>query len=139
MSLGNLNKVILMGRLTKDPILKTTENGLDITSFTLAVNKQLKNKENNNIKSEVSFIDCVAFNKQAISINKFFTKGNLILISGSLKQENWTNKEGQKKSNIKIYIETFNFIEPKKENLNNTSENTNEDEDQDLFKFDELF
>ena len=133
MSLGNLNKVILMGRFTKDPIFKTTDNGLNIASFTLAVNKQIKNKENNDIKNEVSFIDCVSFNKQASSINKYFTKGNLILISGSLKQENWTNKEGEKKSNIKIYIETFSFVEQKKENIND------EEKNKDLFKFDELF
>ena len=83
-----MNKVVLMGRLTKDPE-ERTNGDTTVARFTLAVDRKFK-------KDESDFISCVAFGKTAEFISKYFSKGNRIGISGRIQTGNYTNKEGQK-------------------------------------------
>ena len=101
----SFNQVTLMGNMTRDPEGKFATSGMAISSFTIAVNRKWKDKE------EVSFIDCTAFGKTAELIQKFFTKGKPILVSGRLKQDTWEDRNtGQKRSKLGVIVETMTFV-----------------------------
>ncbi len=110
----NLNRVMLMGNLTRDVELKYTANNLAIGKLGLAVNRRWKSAEGEQ-KEEVTFIDCEAFGKTAENIAKFFSKGRPIFLDGRLKLDQW-EKEGQKFSKLKVVIEGFEFIDSKSSN-----------------------
>ena len=105
----NFNKVILIGNLTRDPALSYTPSQVSVAQFGMAVNKQRKDKK------EVMFVDCTAFGKSADNINKFFQKGDGILIEGELSLDSWTDKEGNKRSKHKVVVNGWGFIDGKKE------------------------
>ena len=105
----NFNKVILIGNLTRDPALSYTPSQVSVAQFGMAVNKQRKDKK------EVLFVDCTAFGKSADNINKFFQKGDGILIEGELTLDTWTDKEGVKKSKHKVVVSGWGFVDGKKE------------------------
>lgn len=98
-----LNDVTLVGRLTKKPELKKTQSGVDITSFTLAINKYTKDGE------KVNFINCVAFNKTAENIAQFMDKGNELLVKGSIETSSWDKEDGTKgyKTEVAVYTAQF--------------------------------
>lgn len=104
----NLNKVILGGRLTADPELRTTPNGVPTTSFSIAINKPGKD-------AGTDFIDCVAWRANAEFICKYFKKGSNICITGSIHNHNWTDKEGQKHYKDEITVEDVTFVDSKSE------------------------
>lgn len=111
--MSSFNKVILMGNLAQDPESKE-HNGTKITNFVVAVNRQWKGPEGEEMK-EVSFIDCSAFGGRAKAISDHFTKGRPIFIEGRLKQEKWVDKEtGKNQSRIRVIVDNFNFIDSKK-------------------------
>ena len=105
----NFNKVILIGNLTRDPVLSYTPSQMSVAQFGMAVNKQRKDKK------EVMFVDCTAFGKSADNINKFFQKGDGILIEGELSLDSWTDKEGNKRSKHKVVVNGWGFVDGKKE------------------------
>lgn len=102
------NKVVLMGNLTRDPELRTTPNGQNVTSFSLAVNRTWKNA-NGEQQEAVDYIDCNIWGKPAEIINQYMKKGSGILVSGRLQQRSW-EQEGQKRSKIEVVVEDFNFV-----------------------------
>lgn len=107
--------VSAIGNLTRDPELRVTPKGSAICQFGIAVNKKWKDDAGQE-REDVTFIDVEAWGKQGESIAKFFSKGHPIYLRGSIKQDNWEDKQtGQKKSKHKIVLERFEFIRGKGE------------------------
>lgn len=125
-----MNKVIIIGRFTRDPEIKYTtgENATATARFSLAVNRRFKNKEGN---YDADFINCVAFGKTAEFIEKYFTKGMAIGITGRIQTGSYTNKEGQKVYTTDVVVEETEFVESKNkgtdDNVPNNSTNSNSD------------
>jgi single-strand DNA-binding protein len=98
------NKIILHGRLVRDPERTVTPNGVTICKFTIANNRKTK------VRDEVLFIDCTAFNKTAEVCSQYLAKGSTCIISGKLVSEKWTGKDGQEKQKNSILAEEVEFI-----------------------------
>ena len=105
-----LNKIIVMGRLTADPILKTTPSGTPVTSFTIACDRDFKN---GNGEKETDFIEVVAWRNTAEYICKFFTKGRMAVVSGRLQIRNYTDKDGNKRKAAEIVSDAVYFGDSK--------------------------
>lgn len=103
-----MNKVILMGRLVRDPDVKysTGENATAVARYTLAVNRQFK-------KDEADFIGCVAFGKTAEFAEKYLRRGTKIIITGRIQTGNYTNHDGQKVYTTDVVVESHEFAESK--------------------------
>ena len=125
-----MNKVIIIGRFTRDPEIKYTtgENATATARFSLAVNRRFKNKEGN---YDADFINCVAFGKTAEFIEKYFTKGMAIGITGRIQTVSYTNKEGKKVYTTDVVVEETEFVESKNkgtsDNVPNNNANSNSD------------
>ena len=125
-----MNKVVIIGRFTRDPEIKYTtgENATATARFSLAVNRRFKNKEGN---YDADFINCVAFGKTAEFIEKYFTKGMAIGITGRIQTGSYTNKEGQKVYTTDVVVEETEFVESKNkgtsDNVLNNNANSNSD------------
>ena len=107
-----LNKLIVMGRLTRDPELRRTQSGKAVVSFTLAVERDFKTE---NGERETDFIDCVAWGTTAEIVSKYFTKGRMAVASGRLQIRNWTDKEGNKRKAAELVADSVYFGDSKKE------------------------
>lgn len=108
----NFNKVILGGRLTADPELKTTQSGIAVTSFSIAVNRRFsKNAE----QQQADFINVVAWRQQAELISRYFRKGSSICVVGSLQSRSWTDQQGQKRYVTEVIVDEVNFVDSKGE------------------------
>ena len=105
-----MNRVILMGRLTKDPELKysTGERQMAIARYTLAVARKVKTND-----TEADFINCIAFGKSAEFVEKYFRQGQRVLIEGRLQTGSYTNKEGQKVYTTDIIVDSQEFADSK--------------------------
>ena len=103
-----MNKVQILGTITRDIDLQYAPSGTAIAKVGIAVNKRYTS--NGEKKEEVSYFNCVAFGKTGENINKYFQKGSRILISGELKEDRW-EKDGQKQSRVSILIDGFDFID----------------------------
>lgn len=100
-----MNKVVLLGRLTKDPELRfAAGSGTGVSRFTIAVNRQFK-------KGETDFINCVAFGKTAETISQYFTKGKQIVVSGSIRTGSYDAQDGTKRFTTDVAVDGFSFIE----------------------------
>lgn len=104
-----LNLVVIMGRLTSTPELKTTNTRLSVSSFTVAVNRQYSKGE-----QQTDFIPCVAWRNNADFITKYFTKGQMIAIKGSLQQRNYKDKNGNNRTAYEVVVESADFCGDKK-------------------------
>lgn len=100
----NLNKVIIAGRLTADPELRTTPSGAHVVSFSVATNRNWTDKDGNK-KEETEFHNVVAWGRQADVVNQFSKKGNLILVEGRLQTRTWESKEGQTRRTTEVVAE----------------------------------
>ena len=98
---GHMNKIILMGRLTRDPEVSysNADNSIAITRFNLAVDRRFKSAGDS---TEADFFNCIAFGKQAEFVEKYLKKGTKILLTGRIQNNNYTNKEGQKVYSMQI-------------------------------------
>ena len=106
-----LNVVIIMGRLTAQPELRTTQSGISVTSFSVAVNRSYSKDGNN----QTDFINCVAWRNNAEFITKYFGKGQMIAIRGSLQQSSYTDKDGNKRTTYDVVVESADFCGSKSE------------------------
>ena len=108
-----MNKVILMGRLTKDPEVRYTQSGepMAIARYTLAVNKRFKKQG----EADADFIPCVAFGKQGEFAEKYLAKGRQIAVVGRLQVRNWEDNEGKKRITTEVVVEEHYFAESKSE------------------------
>lgn len=106
----SLNKVLLMGNLTRDPELRVTPKGTPICQFSLAINRQFK-MESGETREEVIFVDIEAWGKQGETIAKYMTKGRPLYVEGRLKLDQWEDKNTkEKKSKMKVVLEQFQFL-----------------------------
>ena len=108
----NINKVILMGRLTADPELKTSANNVSIVQFTVAVNRRYVSKDSN--ERQVDFIDCTAFNRNAEFLSKYFRKGSSVIVFGNIQVDTWKDKEGHNRRSTRVIVDELQFGESKK-------------------------
>lgn len=111
-----LNRVVLVGRLTKDPEFRTTQNGVNVATFTLAVNRNFKNK---NGEQQADFINVVVFRQQAENVNNYLSKGNLAGVDGRIQSRSYENKEGQRVYVTEVVADSVQFLEPKNSNQQN--------------------
>lgn len=109
-----LNKVIVMGRLVRDPELRRTNSGTAVASFTIACDRDFKSDGG---EREADFIECVAWRNTAEFVSKYFTKGRMAVVSGRFQTRNWTDKEGNKRKATEIVAESVYFGDSKREEL----------------------
>ncbi|MES0491425.1 MAG: single-stranded DNA-binding protein [Leptospirales bacterium] len=109
---NDLNRVLLVGRLTRDPELKSTNSGAYLCRFSLASNRTIYQKDAEN-REEVGFFDCTAWGKLAEVISKYARKGVRVGIDGSLRWSSWEGNEGKKQSKVDIHVENFQFLDSK--------------------------
>jgi single-strand DNA-binding protein len=108
--MASLNKVMLIGNLTRDPELRVTPKGTAICQFGLAVNRQFKD-ESGATRDETTFVDIEAWGKQGETVAKYLTKGRPLFVEGRLKLDTWDDKTtGQKRSKMKVVLENFQFL-----------------------------
>lgn len=107
-----MNKVIIIGRNTKDIELKATTSGTSVAEFSVAVNRSFKNA---NGERESDFFNCIAFSKLAETISRYVKKGDQVGIEGRLQTRNYTNKEGRKVYITEIIVENVEFLQTKKQ------------------------
>jgi single-strand DNA-binding protein len=108
-----INRVVLVGRLTRDPELRNTNSGNPVCTFTLAVDNRQKAADGS---KTASFITCVVFSQQADNVSKFVRKGSLVGVEGRLNQRSYERKEGGKASVIEVICDSVQFLEPKAAN-----------------------
>lgn len=110
-----LNKAILMGRLTADPELRSTPQNRPVTSFTIACERDFKGP---NGERQTDFLDIVAWGKTAEFVSRYFTKGQLVAVTGRIQSRTWTDKQENKRKSVEIVAEEVHFAEPKRDNTN---------------------
>jgi single-strand DNA-binding protein len=116
--MANLNKVMLIGRLTRDPETRVFSNGGKVAKFGFAVNNSRKNAQTGQWEDDPVFLDIEAFNrgetgKLADRVEQGLHKGNQIFIEGHLKLDQWTTQDGQKRQRLLIVVDNFQFLEPR--------------------------
>ena len=102
-----LNQVTLMGRMTRDPELKYTPSEKAVVSFTIAVDRDYKGED------AADFIDCVAWNKTADMVDRYFHKGERIIVSGRIQTRTWETNDGKKRKATEIVVDRAYFVETK--------------------------
>lgn len=107
-----LNKAILVGRLTKDPELKSTGSGVSVLNFTVAITRKYKDA---NGERQSDFVNCVAFRQTAEFISNYFKKGNMISIDGTIQTRTWDDNEGKRHYVTEVLANDAGFIESKRE------------------------
>ena len=112
-----LNTITVMGRLVRDPELRRTGSGTPVASFTVAVDRDYSGKDGG--EKETDFIDCVAWRGTGEFVAKYFSKGSMAIVTGSLQIRNWTDKEGNKRRNAEIIAGSVYFGDSKKSDQGN--------------------
>jgi len=106
-----LNKVFIMGRLARDPELRRTQSGIAVASFTLAVDRDYKDKSSG--ERGVDWIDCTAWRQAGEFVSKYFTKGRMAIVEGRLQITDWTDKDGNKRRKTEVIVENVYFGDSK--------------------------
>lgn len=106
-----LNKIILMGRLTRDPELRKTASGTAVASFSLAVERDFKDQSG---EKETDFVDIVAWRNTAEFVSKYFTKGRMAVVEGRLQIRDWTDKENNRRKSAEVIAENVYFGDSKR-------------------------
>ena len=114
-----LNHITAAGRLTKDPELRRTQNGVAVASFTIACDRDIKDASGN---KQTDFIDCGAWRNTAEFVDKYFTRGRMAIVSGRLQIREWTDNNGNKRRNAEILAESVYFADSKRA-VENTEKN----------------
>ncbi len=107
--MASYNKVLLMGNLTRDVELKNIAGNQSVAEIGLAVNRRFRTKEGED-REETTFVDCEAWGRTAEVMKQYLSKGRPVFIEGRLKLDQWTDKDGQKRSKMRVVIESFQFI-----------------------------
>ena len=111
-----LNKIFLMGRLTRDPELRRTQSGTAVTSFSLAVDRDFKSQ---NGEKETDFIDIVAWRSTAEFVSKYFTKGRMAIVEGRLQLRDYTDRDGNKRRAAEVIADNVYFGDSKRDPADN--------------------
>ena len=107
---GSVNKVFLMGNLTRDVELKYTPSNQPVATFGLAMNRRYRTKEGEN-REETTFVDCEAWARTAEVMSEYLSKGRPVFIEGRLKLDQWQDKEGNNRSKLRVVVENFQFVD----------------------------
>lgn len=107
--MASLNRVLLMGNMTRDPQLSYLPSQTAVAEFGLAMTRKFK-KQDGSQGEETCFVDCQIFGKRAEVIQKYFKKGDPIFIEGRLKLDSWQAQDGSKRSRLRVFVENFEFI-----------------------------
>lgn len=107
-----INRVVLVGRLVRDPELRRTASGIPVATFTIAIDNRVKS----NAEKSTSFIPCVVWNQAADNMAKYTRKGSLVGIDGRIVQRNYDKKEGGRASVVEVVCDSVQFLEPKSSN-----------------------
>ena len=118
-----LNKIIIMGRFTRDPELRRTGSGTSVTSFSLACDRDFKSQSG---EKETDFIEVVAWKNTAEFVSKYFSKGRMAVVEGRLQIRDWTDKSGNKRTTAEVVADNVYFADSKRSESNdNQKENFN--------------
>ena len=104
-----INRVVLVGRMTRDPELRRTQNGSAVASFTLAMNRPKRNDE----EQQADYISCVVWNKVAENVDKYCSKGSLVGVEGRLRSRSYDNAQGQRVYVTEVVCDSVQFLETK--------------------------
>ena len=115
----SLNHICIMGRLTRDPELRRTGSGVAVANFTLAVDRDYNPKDG--AEKETDFIDCIAWRASAEFVSKYFSKGQMAVVSGKLRIRNWTDKDGNKRRSAEVEADSVYFGDSKKSDQGNST------------------
>ncbi len=121
-----LNRVVLVGRLTKNPELKYTQSGIAVTRFTLAVNRPFSNQSGDR---EADFVNCVAWRKQAENTANFLSKGSLAGVDGRIQTSNFDGQDGRRVFMTEVVADSVQFLEPKNSRSDNQESATASQQD----------
>ena len=119
-----MNKAILMGRLTKDPELRTTSNNTSVTSFTVAVDRRFKNARG---EREADFINCVAWRQTAEFVTRYFRKGSRIALVGTIQTRYWDDADGKRNFMTEVVTDEVYFAENKRDDQDSYRQNRSDD------------
>ena len=108
--MASLNRVLLIGNLTRDPEVRMMSSGRPVCNFGLALNRNYKDSEGNR-KEETTFVDVECFGPRAEAVARFFSKGRPIFVEGRLKLDQWESKEGEKRSALRVVLDNFEFVD----------------------------
>lgn len=108
-----LNKIIIMGRLTRDPELRRTQSGTAVAGFALAVDRDFKDQATG--ERGVDFIDCVAWGHTGEFASRYFTKGRMAVVQGRLQLRDWTDRDGNKRRSAEVVVEQMYFGDSKRD------------------------
>lgn len=108
--MANLNKVLLMGNMTRDPELRYTPNGAPVCEFGMAVNRRYSTRDGEQ-RDETLFVDVTMWGKRGVAISEYFTKGKPIFVEGRLKYDSWETADGRR-SKVSVVAENFEFVGP---------------------------
>ena len=106
-----LNRIVIMGRLVRDPELRTTQTGISVTSFTMAVDRDFKNKDTN--EKNTDFIDVVAWRQTAEFVCKYMTKGRMAVVEGRLQIRDWKDRDGNNRRSAEVVADNVYFGDSK--------------------------
>lgn len=109
----SLNRCIIMGRMVRDPELRRTQSGTPVASFTLAVDRDFKDKQTGDRATD--FIDVVAWHQTAEFVSRYFTKGRMAVVEGRLQIRDWTDKKGNKRRSAEVLADNVYFGDSKRE------------------------
>ena len=115
-----LNRVVLTGRLTRDPEVRVSQSNVPVGTFNLAVNRTFADK---NGERGADFINCVTFNKQAENVGQYLEKGSLVGVDGRLQSRSYENKEGRTIYVTEVVCDSVQFLEPRSEQSSNRQNN----------------
>lgn len=107
-----LNKIMIMGRLTRDPEIRMTQNGTAVVSFTIACDRDRKDQDGG---KQTDFVDCVAWRSTAEFVAKYFVKGRMAIVDGRLQLRDWTDNSGNKRRATEIVADSVYFGDSKKD------------------------
>ena len=116
-----LNKIFIMGRLTRDPELRRTQTGTPVASFSLAVDRDFKDKSTG--ERTTDFIDVVAWRQTGEFVSRYFTKGRMAVVEGRLQIRDWTDKDGGKRRSAEVVADNVYFGDSKRDGGDNSGYN----------------
>ena len=114
-----MNKVILIGRLARDPEMRTTSSGISMTRFTLAVSRPFNTQDG---QQQTDFISCLTWRRQAENVAKYCTKGSQVAVEGRIQTRNYDDQNGQRRYVTEVVVENIDFVGTKRDNSQSSNQ-----------------
>jgi single-strand DNA-binding protein len=108
--MANLNKVLLMGNLTRDPELTHTASNMAICKFGMAINRKWRDRASGEMREETCYVDCVAFGRTGELINQYVAKGHPLFVEGRLHYRQWEGQDGTRRSKLEVVVDNMQFL-----------------------------